>query len=719
MKTPEGLLGANGKPGKIEIILKGGEKALQEFSKDETLADGNTVKCYILTAPGDIISVDITAGAHTADVFDLEVDGILRASLASKGLAKSFHGIINKVCFKAKSGKKGGDGAKYYATFGGNGTQSAVSSLVVNAWRKNPAPDTANKATAIQYFSWEEHASWKEVKHYIKEGPNPPFEIDFIDLTKLSKKQKEKMDEIPKRDYSQYSLITTFIFELQSTSNLATLGFEHVPIYVPTPLPVKPPRAKKELKGKKSQVEVEDEDEDDGASIIGGLEESKKDISKSLSFSRAQLFSGEPVSSPGNSSSENIEERALASTSNTAVASSNVDTTSPPLIPMDSLVEPIIKENETRQVEPTIGNHSPPTQKGLVLHGEVGGPARRAFLARGDPQEIASQSQPESESPVDLNETITETTNMATRNDFTAVNKKAGSVADRMMRSISPVHESPAFEPLTPPISAKKPLPGRDDLKFAHRLIGSPTQSFSLSQSIELNQSSMFSQATTTSIQVAPTQLGPAAESSEPAVDLDKVVEDLEEISRKTKFTTKRAASPALSDATEVADPMEVMESVRNSQRSSVGSGDFQREIADYYQNSWQHKSPTPDGFLNFPRAEKRKTYTSKVGEQLEVEQPRKVRKIETIEQKMMAAKAKLAAATERNRQLERERQAAMDVKKQNDEVEALFRKAEQMEQANDALEVSNLHFQSFGYLSNCLGKIQAEVQALRGDHEI
>jgi hypothetical protein len=40
-----------------------------------------------------------------------------------------------------------------------------------------------------------------------------------------------------------------------------------------------------------------------------------------------------------------------------------------------------------------------------------------------------------------------------------------------------------------------------------------------------------------------------------------------------------------------------------------------------------------------------------------------------SLEEKMMKAKAKLAAATERNRKLEEERQAAMVIKKENDEV--------------------------------------------------
>jgi hypothetical protein len=114
MKTLNGLLDANGKPGEIEVSLKGGEKELMEFTKDEVLTAGSTSKCFVLTAPGDLISVDIRAGAHTADVFDLEVDGILRTSISSKGLAKAFHGTINKVCFqgiKNKSGKR--EGAKY------------------------------------------------------------------------------------------------------------------------------------------------------------------------------------------------------------------------------------------------------------------------------------------------------------------------------------------------------------------------------------------------------------------------------------------------------------------------------------------------------------------------------------------------------------------------------------------------------------------------------
>lgn len=112
MKTFKGLLDANGKPAEIAVVLKGGDDALTEFTKDEDLAEDSISKCFVLTAPQDIISVDISAGANTADVYDLFVDGILRASITSKTSSKPFRGTINKVCCKGKAGTKQ-SGAKY------------------------------------------------------------------------------------------------------------------------------------------------------------------------------------------------------------------------------------------------------------------------------------------------------------------------------------------------------------------------------------------------------------------------------------------------------------------------------------------------------------------------------------------------------------------------------------------------------------------------------
>lgn len=106
MKTDDDFLDANGNPAKIIVVLKGGDVVLKEYTKDESSAS----ECFVLTAPSDILSVRIDADAHTAHIFDLEVDGILRASVSGK--RKDFHDTINKVCYKGRKGKRR-DGAKF------------------------------------------------------------------------------------------------------------------------------------------------------------------------------------------------------------------------------------------------------------------------------------------------------------------------------------------------------------------------------------------------------------------------------------------------------------------------------------------------------------------------------------------------------------------------------------------------------------------------------
>ena len=210
MKISEGFTDANGKPASVVTVLKGRDEQLKEFTKGDESVGANTVQCFVLTAPGDIISVDIKADADTADVFDLEVDGILRASATGKASVK-----INKVCFKAKSGGKRELGAKYCrmqvkkrdtthgkscshvfcnranlpdASFAWDENRSAVGTLVLKAWRKNPdAEATSIEATEAdantpQTPSFEQYASRQEVKGYVnkdgEEGPLPPFEIE-------------------------------------------------------------------------------------------------------------------------------------------------------------------------------------------------------------------------------------------------------------------------------------------------------------------------------------------------------------------------------------------------------------------------------------------------------------------------------------------------------------------------------------------------------------
>jgi hypothetical protein len=156
---------------------------------------------------------------------------------------------------------------------------------------------------------------------------------------------------------------------------------------------------------------------------------------------------------------------------------------------------------------------------------------------------------------------------------------------------------------------------------------------------------------------------------------------------------------------------MEIMESVRNSQRGyhynqsyqsfsshdientgyhtiaspilgsakriieDVSTPDFKTEyVREQARESWQHNSPTPARSFSFLQPEKRKADAITGREILETDQPRKTALApfvgrSSLEEKMAVAKAKLAAATERNRKLEEERQAAMLVKKKNDEV--------------------------------------------------
>jgi hypothetical protein len=300
-------------------------------------------------------------------------------------------------------------------------------------------------------------------------------------------------------------------------------------------------------------------------------------------------------------------------------------------------------------------------QKGLVLHGEVGGPARRAFLARGDTPEIESLPQ------VNPTKLITETMETVTENSFLAIN-------DDKARVTSPIHKSPEFEPLTPPVSAKKPLPEKNNIQFAHRLTSGQTHSLPLGQHIpiDLNKLSPFSQATAALTQDKSSHLEvPGVQ--EPLVNIEKIIQDLKALSQESELA--RASSPALSEATEAADPMEIMESVRNSQRVSYGSYEIQDDYALSRQNDFHREGEepaTPTGSFSFLKSEKRKA-EAMVGRS-EYKEPRKTTVAPSmgktsLEEKMIKAKAKLAAATERNRKLEEERQAAMVIKKENDEV--------------------------------------------------
>ena len=79
------------------------------------------------------------------------------------------------------------------------------------------------------------------------------------DQTKLSKNQKEKIEEVLQRKPREFIHVTTFVFSLQSTNTLTALGFEDVPTWIPQSTPVKAPKPKK---AKKSDAEADAEDDD-------------------------------------------------------------------------------------------------------------------------------------------------------------------------------------------------------------------------------------------------------------------------------------------------------------------------------------------------------------------------------------------------------------------------------------------------------------------------
>ena len=81
MKLSTGLLNAKGEVTKGEVLLQVNETNLREYGTTE---DGMKSTCYVLTSPGDVISVVFAITSGTTQVVDLVVDGVLRQSLCNK-----------------------------------------------------------------------------------------------------------------------------------------------------------------------------------------------------------------------------------------------------------------------------------------------------------------------------------------------------------------------------------------------------------------------------------------------------------------------------------------------------------------------------------------------------------------------------------------------------------------------------------------------------------
>ena len=81
------------------------EGELQEFGIER---DGNTVSCFVLTAPGDVIELGYALSAGTCDFFDVVVDGVRRYSMAND--KDVFRGTAKRVLYSArgKGQRRGG-----------------------------------------------------------------------------------------------------------------------------------------------------------------------------------------------------------------------------------------------------------------------------------------------------------------------------------------------------------------------------------------------------------------------------------------------------------------------------------------------------------------------------------------------------------------------------------------------------------------------------------
>lgn len=229
MKQAKGLLGRDGRAGKIKAFLKSGDEVLQEYAYPDPEAtfppeSGNTSTCYALASPGDIVQIFLMANKGTADIVDVEIDGIIRSSTPvsyNKLGVANLH--IKKVLYSGKVANtkrrevakmfdmavKGRDTSRglcgifhserkgTYRFFLdlrlGVNRYSAVGSIVLKCWRKNTPPESESERSQTPpteldadsekkpegpptYLS---HIHWWEVNRHIGlVGPPPPFEIE-------------------------------------------------------------------------------------------------------------------------------------------------------------------------------------------------------------------------------------------------------------------------------------------------------------------------------------------------------------------------------------------------------------------------------------------------------------------------------------------------------------------------------------------------------------
>lgn len=209
MKISPELKGFNGEVTDGEVVIQNGNgESLREYGA--SVNSGNA-ECYVLTAPGDIVTVSFMFTSGVVQYCDLVVDGILRASALSKSSSKaqkvSFSYVLHQKVIAGKDEKsnprkyqmeidtrdpsKGtnktlvlrqGFSTKQARGFVSIAKLSAVGSIELQIFQE--APKSTKSATQdisiVQRApNFTEHSQWSDLNPYYKLDveESSPFEV--------------------------------------------------------------------------------------------------------------------------------------------------------------------------------------------------------------------------------------------------------------------------------------------------------------------------------------------------------------------------------------------------------------------------------------------------------------------------------------------------------------------------------------------------------------
>ena len=210
MKIPPEFKGFRGEVVDGEVVLQNGNgESLQEYGAS---VDGRHAACYVLTAPGDIVTVNFMLTSGVEQCCDLVVDGILRASAIRKSSSKTQKVSLGYVLHqKVVAGKDKKTNPRKYqmeintrdASKGTNKSSaleqgfttkqarefvpltklSAVGSIELQVFQQ--APTSANSAArnisvTQRAPNFTEHSQWSDLNPYDDLGKSSPFEVKYV-----------------------------------------------------------------------------------------------------------------------------------------------------------------------------------------------------------------------------------------------------------------------------------------------------------------------------------------------------------------------------------------------------------------------------------------------------------------------------------------------------------------------------------------------------------